>query len=132
MLIFPATVGWSWHLHTTRVRCKGCQGFKGPLPSAFLDKCFKNCRKGNSASCKKQKNKKSEYRAIKTKKSGIKKISYPQIFITHFVSIEYLLVNDFLTTRGKISTILFISILPGTLSPPFALKIKMVLKLKFL
>jgi hypothetical protein len=30
----------------------GCQGFIGPLPSAFLDKYLKNWRKGNSVSLK--------------------------------------------------------------------------------
>jgi hypothetical protein len=29
-----------------RFNAVGCQGFPGPLPSAFLDKkCLKNCRK---------------------------------------------------------------------------------------
>jgi hypothetical protein len=31
------------------VTCKGCQGFIGPIPSAFLDKYLKNWRKGKGA-----------------------------------------------------------------------------------
>jgi len=35
-LIFPPKCGWMWHLVP---KCRtGCQGFKGPFPSAFLDK----------------------------------------------------------------------------------------------
>ncbi len=44
--------GWNWHLFTPFYREEiGCQGFIGPLPSAFLDKCpgqvrdVKNCHK---------------------------------------------------------------------------------------
>jgi len=34
------------------VTCKGCQGFIGPIPSAFLDKYLKNWRKGKGVNFK--------------------------------------------------------------------------------
>jgi hypothetical protein len=35
----PGITGWSWHLaNVLYENAAGCQGFKGPYPSAFLDK----------------------------------------------------------------------------------------------
>jgi hypothetical protein len=33
--------GWNWHLAFRICEKAGCQGFTGPLPSAFLDKQVK-------------------------------------------------------------------------------------------
>jgi hypothetical protein len=39
-LSLHAFAWWSWHLHTSELLRMGCQGFIGPNPSAFLDKCL--------------------------------------------------------------------------------------------
>jgi hypothetical protein len=41
-LSVPPAAGWNWHL--APLSRAGCQGFTGPLPSAFLDKQVKELR----------------------------------------------------------------------------------------